>query len=101
MVIGGRATHMLPESVEGGAKRSGFWRAIGTFCGPMIVAPKPPRIAWGLVVESSDQRTPFGSSVAYGTVSDAGRADDVPEARVLDEAAALEDVALDDREDVE
>ena len=48
------------------------------------------------MVESSDQRTPFGSSLAYGTVSDAGRADDVPEARLLDEAAAVEDVALDD-----
>lgn len=96
MVTGRCDTHMLPASVEGGANRSGFWRAMGTFCGPMMVAPKPSRIACGLVVESSDQSTPFGSSLAYGTVSDAGRADDVPEARVLDEDAALEDTVLED-----
>ena len=46
--------------------------------------------------ESGPQSSLFGSSLAYGTVSDAGRADDVPEARLLDEAAAVEDVALDD-----
>ncbi len=41
------------------------------FCGPMMVAPSLPRIDSGSSVESSSQRTPFGSSLAYGTVGDA------------------------------
>ena len=59
------------------------------------MAPKDSRIGWGLVVESSDHRISFGSSLAYGTVSDAGRADEVPEANALTETAALDEIALD------
>ena len=61
----------------------------------MIVAPKDSRIGWGLVVESSDHKISFGSSLAYGTVSDAGRADEVCEANALTETDALDEIALD------
>ena len=76
-------TYTLPESVEGGASRSGFCNAIGMFWGPKIFEPRVPRIPSGWDVESSVHKTPFGSSLAKGTVSDAGRADDVPLAVAL------------------
>lgn len=58
----------LPESVLGGAKKSGFCLSISKSCGPIIVAPREPRTAWGSVFVSELHSTPLGSSLAYGTV---------------------------------
>ena len=35
---------MVPASVSGDASRSGFWRSSSTLRGPMMVAPRAPRI---------------------------------------------------------
>jgi hypothetical protein len=40
-----------PLSVVGGANRSGFCKSNSTFCGPMSVAPRDPRIGWGVMWE--------------------------------------------------
>ena len=37
-----------------------------------------PRSAWGVAVDVSFHWTPFGSSLAYGTVEVASAADEVP-----------------------
>ena len=95
-------THTLPESVVGGARRSGFCSSSGTLCGPRSVAPSVPRSPCGVLVEVSFHSTPFGSSLAYGTVWDAVAAEDVlvPLPLLLDAMeTALEEVAEADTED--
>ena len=74
---------------------SGFWSSSGTFCAPMMVAPSMPRSASGVMSEVSFQRTPFGASLAYGTVgvAAAAEADSEPEAVPLETAVELSSAA--------
>lgn len=64
----GSFTHMLPASVVGGARISGFCWSIGIFWGPMIVAPRDPRMGWTSSVVVTFHSIWFGSSLASGTV---------------------------------
>lgn len=78
--LGDDGTHIVPESVVGGASRSGFCWSMDTSCGPRIVLPSEPRWGWGVPCEFGDHKTGFGSSGANGTVSDAGGAAELEEA---------------------
>ena len=61
---------MLPESVEGGAIRSGFCWAISMSVGPMIGAPRSFLIGCPLALVSPiGQRIVFGSVPMKGTVA--------------------------------
>ena len=75
------------------------------FWGPMTVAPSVSRMASGSEVESSLHRGPFGSSLANGTVSEVGGAEDVDNGAVLPEWAraldALDATALAETEAAE
>ena len=74
---------------------SGFWSSSGTFCAPMMVAPSVPRSAWGVMSDVSFQRTPFGASLAYGTVgvAEAAEADSEPTTVLLETAVELSSAA--------
>ena len=61
-------TYMLPASVVGGARISGFCWSIGIFSGPRIVAPREPRIGWTSSVVVTFHSMKLGSSLASGTV---------------------------------
>ena len=59
------------------------------FLAPWLELPGvADRLRWASAVVGDDL-------VAHGTVSDAGRADEVPEANALTETAALDEIALD------
>lgn len=87
-------TYTLPWSVVGGARRSGFCSATGMFCGPRRVAPKLSRIGSGSMFDVWFHNWGLGSSLANGTVWEAGGADPTVDAgrEVLleDEWAKLE-----------
>ena len=59
---------MLPASVVGGARISGFCWSIGIFSGPRIVAPREPRIGWTSSVVVTFHSMKLGSSLASGIV---------------------------------
>lgn len=68
--------YTVPESVDGGASKSGFCISIGMFWGPRIVEPVEPRIGAGTMsVALGLHKTSLGSSLARITV-ELGIADD-------------------------
>lgn len=85
-------TYRLPESVVGGARRSGFCCSKGMLEGPRIVAPSDSLIGTGSP-ESRLQRGELGSVLANGTVAVASTAEEVPD------GAGMEDGAADATED--
>ena len=95
-------TYTEPESVVGGASKSGFSRSSHLFCGPSTVAPSEPRIASGVISSSSDQAGSLGSSLAYGNVAVASGAEAVDDGTIVEDANAddndttVEDADADD-----
>ena len=59
---------MLPASVVGGARMSGFCCWSGTFCGPKIEQPREPLTGWTSSVVVTLHAIALGSSLASGTV---------------------------------
>jgi len=55
--------------VEGAAIKSGLFLAVSMSSGPIIVAPRLPRIGWGFV-SSGPQSGPLGSRSMNGRVAE-------------------------------
>ena len=89
-----RITYTEPESVVGGARKSGFSRSSHLFCGPSTVAPSEPRIASGVMSSSSDQAGSLGSSLAYGNVAVASGAETVDDAAIVEAADVGDDSTI-------
>lgn len=82
-------TYMLPASVVGGARKSGFCWSSTTFSGPMMLAPRSSLIASGVSVVSCDQAGSLGKLLAGATVAEAGRKEADDEAPKATELAAV------------
>jgi hypothetical protein len=76
-------THTVPESVVGGASKSGFSSSTGTLCALRSGAPSCPRIGSGMtLVVSVPHSGVSASSLAYGSVGVAAGATSVKDGTV-------------------